>query len=150
MEQFISTKKAQVWSLDLIVASIIFLIGIIILYVYAINYSPQSKNQLDELLYEGNLASKLILSEDDFGILSDKKINQTKLDNLNNSDYQSLKRQLGVVNNFYFTFEGMEVGGIPVTYIGMQSSTEIDNLVRISSISIYKNKPIKFELFVWK
>ena len=63
MEQFILTKKAQVWSLDLIIASVIFSIGIIILYIYAINYSPETKNQLNELLYEGNLASKLILSD---------------------------------------------------------------------------------------
>ena len=67
-------KGGQAWSLDIVIASIIFIIGIISLYVYAINYSSQTKNQLDEFFYEGELASKLILSEKETGILSDGKM----------------------------------------------------------------------------
>ena len=67
----IKNKRAQAWSLDLVIASIIFIIGIIVLYVYAINYSSQAKDQLDELFYEGNLASELILSEKEQGISGD-------------------------------------------------------------------------------
>ncbi len=149
MEQFILTKKAQVWSLDLIIASIIFSIGIIILYIYAINYSPETKNQLNELLYEGNLASKLILSDSDIGILSDNKINQDKLNNFSNFDYQTKKNQIGLINNFYFTFEGLEINGNLTSYVGMINTPEVKNLIKITRLSIYKNKPIKFQLFVW-
>jgi len=149
MEQFILTKKAQVWSLDLIIASVIFSIGIIILYIYAINYSPETKNQLNELFYEGNLASKLILSDSDIGILSDNKINQDKLNDFNNFDYQTKKNQIGLINNFYFTFEGLEINGNPASYVGIINPPEVKNLIKITRLSIYKNKPIKFQLFVW-
>ena len=149
MAQFISTKKAQVWSLDLIVACIIFLIGILILYIYAINYTPETKNRLDELFYEGNLASKLILSENDYGILSENKINQTKLDDFYNADYQTKRKQLGLSNNFYFTFDGLEINEIPENYVGMINPSGVENLIKITRLSIYKNKPIKFQLFVW-
>jgi len=143
-------KKAQVWGLDLLVASIIFLVGIMVLYTYAVNYSSQSSNQLDEFFYEGNLASQLLLTNEDQGILSEGKINQTKLDNFSNLDYSSQKDTLGVGNNFYFVIEDLEVEGNPVEYIGQINSTEIENLVRVTRLTIYKNKPTKFEMNIWK
>lgn len=151
MEQFflIKNKRGQVWSLDLIIASVIFVSAIVILYVYAINYSSQTKNQLDELIYEGNLASQLILSDKNFGILSDGKINQTKLEEFYNFDYQTQKSKFGLVNDFYFTIDGLEINGSSVDYIGRTNSTEIESLMKVTRLAVYKNSPTKFELFVW-
>ncbi len=143
-------KKAQAWGLDLVIASVIFLIGIIILYVYAINYSSQTKNSLDEMLYDGNLASGLILSENDFGILSNGKVNQTKLDDFYNSDYQTKKNQIGLKYDFYFVMDDLEVNGNPLNYIGKSNISEIENLIQVTRLTIYKNKPIKFDIFVWR
>lgn len=143
------TKKAQAWSLDLIVASVIFSVGIIILYVYAINYSSQTKNQLDGLFYEGNLVSQLILSEKDYGILSEGKINQTKLNEFSNYDYPTKKNKLGITNDFYFTFSGMEINGTSENYVGKINDTSIENLVQVTRITLYKNKPVKFQVFIW-
>jgi hypothetical protein len=153
MEQFTlikpKAKKAQAWSLDLIVASVIFTAGIIILYVYAINYSSQTKNQLDGLFYEGNSASQLILSENDAGILSAGKINQTKLDEFYNYDYQTKKNKLGITNDFYFTFTGLEINGVPEDYVGKINNTAIENLIQVTRITLYENKPTKFQIFIW-
>jgi hypothetical protein len=150
MEQFIliKNKKAQIWGLDLIIASIIFLTGIIILFYYAINILPQSKNQLDEFFYEGNLASDLILSEDQYGILSESKVNQTKLESFNSWPNSTKKNLLGVTNNFYFTMEGMNVSNN--YYIGMINTSDTDTLVKVTRITIYNDRPTKFELYVWR
>jgi len=142
-------KKSQAWSLDLIVAVIIFMFGMIILYLYAINYSSQSRNQLDELFYEGSLAAKLILSEEVFGILSDGKINQTKLEDFYNLSYETQKTTLGLNNDFYFTFTGLEINETPVDYVGKINNTETENLIQITRLTVYKNTPIKFNIFSW-
>jgi len=101
------------------------------------------------LFYEGNLASKLILSEEDFGILSDGKISQSKLENFNNLNYESKKSLLGINNDFYFTVDELEIGGTPVDYIGKINNTETESLIQITRINVYKNIPVKFKIFVW-
>ena len=152
MGKFISTKynRGQIWSLDLLIAMVIFLIGIATLFYYAFNYSSQSKNQLNEFFYEGELASNLILSEENFGILSNGIVNQTKLNNFDGLDNKTKKNLLGVQNNFYFVMEGLEINDIEKSYVGIINTTQIDNIIKITRIAVYKNKPVKFELFVWK
>ena len=152
MEKFISTKynRGQIWSLDLLIAMVIFLIGITTLFYYAFNYSSQSKNQLNEFFYEGELASNLILSEENFGILSNGIVNQTKLNNFDGLDNKTKKNLLGVQNNFYFVMEGLEINDVEKSYVGIINTTQIDNIIKITRIAVYKNKPVKFELFVWK
>jgi hypothetical protein len=150
IENILKYKKAQVWSLDLLIAGIIFLIGVVILYNYAINYSSQSNSNLDELFYEGNLASDLILSGEDMGILSNNAINQSKLDAFYNLDDSTKKSNLGIKSNFYFTLENLEIEGTPTAYVGIMNSSQVDNLIQITRLTIYKNKPIKFQLFVWR
>ncbi len=143
-------KKAQVWGLDLVVASIIFLAGIILLYFYVINYSSQSRSQIEELSYDANLASTLILSEESAGIVSDGKINQTKLDEFYDTDYNSEKAQLGVTNDFYFTLDNLEINGSPVSYVGKLNETETASLVKLTRVTVYKDKLTKFEIFVYR
>ena len=150
MEQFISinSKEGQAWSLDIVIASVIFMIGIIVLYLYAINYLSKPDERLKEMFYEGNLASELILSKDDFGILTGHKVNQTKLDSFN-STYQNKKSLLGIRRNFYFVIDGLELGGSPAEYVGAKNP-DPENIVQITRITIYKDKPAKFQLYVWE
>lgn len=131
-------KRAQAWSLDLVIASVIFLIGVIVLYVYAINYTSQSSNNLDELFYEGNLASHFILSDDAWGILTDGKIDQDKLDAF---DCSTKKQEMSLTKNFYFILDD--------TDISCTVPTDPENIVKITRITIFNNKPTKFELFTY-
>jgi len=148
MEQYsLINKRGQAWGLDLTVAGVIFAAGIIILYFYAMNYGSQSQKQLDELFYEGNLAAELILSNEDFGILSNQIVNQTKLDQFY-VNYTARRSTLGIKDNFYFFMEGLEIGGSPADYVGI-NSTETENRIQISRITVYKEKPTKFLLYVW-
>lgn len=150
MDKSILTKKAQVWSLDLAVASLIFLMGIIILYLYAFNYLSQSDSSLKDIFYEGNVAAEILLSENSPGLLSNNKINQTKIDNFNEKNYTTKKRELNMHNDFYFTIDNLESNGQPIGYIGMINSSSIKNKIKITRFTIYKNKPSKLEFFVWK
>jgi len=143
----INKKKAQAWSIDLLIACFIFGVALTILYTYGINYSPQSKNNLNELFYQGNLAGEMILSED--GIISEGKINQTKLDEFASADYQEKKIKMGLKDNFYFSFENLKVNGVPVDYVGKMNETEIEDVVQVERISVYENKPIKFDIYLW-
>ena len=146
----IKNKKAQAWSLDVVIAIVIFMSGVIILYFYAINYFNQGAQQLDDLLYQGNTAAELLLGEDELGIVLDGKINQDKLENFYNSDYELKKMQLGVKDDFYFIIPNFEINGNPVEYAGKMSPADVKNSIKISRFSVYKNKPVKFELYVWR
>ena len=138
----INRKKGQAWSIDLVVASVVFIIAVIILYVYAVNYTSQSRDKLEELFYEGNLASELILSEDSFGIMSNSQVNQTKLAEYSN--YQLKKDAMGLRRNFYFNIQNN-----PLNY-GLTNSSPVENLIQITRITIGNNKLIKFQLYVWE
>ena len=168
MVKFISTrkikkiKKAQIWGFDLVIAVTIFLIGVVAAYIYAINFVSESQETLDALFYDGNLISSLILSYgtpenwnlnnvEIPGILTNKKINQTKLENfyeLDKTNYQNLKKLLGTKNEFYFNFTGMEILGQQIEGIG-KFPTEQKNLVKIERFTIYNEKPVKFALLMW-
>ena len=145
---FPKTRKGQVWGLDLFIAVVIFLAGIMILYLYSINYLSQSDGGLENLFYEGNLASELILSENDFGILTDSRVNQSKLNEFA-LNYDTRKKDIGVLHNFYFKMEGLEVSGNSTSYVGKMNTLAIENVIQITRIAIYKNTPTKFQLYVW-
>ena len=150
MIQFISIndKKAQAWSLDLVIAGVIFLAGVITLYIYAINYSSQSQSQLEELFFEADVAAELTLSGSNLGILSENKVNQTKLESFN-SNYPAKKATMGLRHDFYFTLGNLTLGGAPAAYVGQQNTSDVEHSIQITRITIYKNKPTKFQLYVW-
>lgn len=144
---FPKTRQAQAWSLDIVVATVIFTIGIIVLYFYSINNLARSDESLDNLFYEGNVAAELILSDDSYGILDGYEVNQSRINNFNSS-YDLRKASIGVTKNFYFTIDGLEIDGNAVEYIGVKPVTT-SNLIQVNRITIYKNKPVKFKLYIW-
>ena len=146
----IKNKKAQAWSLDVVIAIVIFMSGVIILYFYAINYFNQGAQQLDDLLYQGNTAAELLLGDDELGLVSNGKINQDKLNDFYASDYKLKKMRLGVKDDFYFILQNLEVNGTLVGYAGLMNSTAVKNSIKVSRFSVYKNKPIKFQIYVWR
>ena len=143
-------KKAQGWGLDLMVAVIIFVGILITIITYSINFTNSGTRHLEELFDEGNTASEVILSESYPGILTNESIDQAKLEQLNNTDYNEIKSLLGLKYDFYFTFPELNIEGIPAEYVGRINQTNVENLIKITRISVYNNKIIKFELFIWK
>ncbi|MFA4953669.1 MAG: hypothetical protein WC584_05585 [Candidatus Pacearchaeota archaeon] len=141
-------KQGQVWSLDVIVGITIFMAAMVILFFYAMNYTNQSEINMEDLSYQGNIASEFILSEQ-HGILTSNKINQTKLDSFYYSDYGAKKSELGVKDNFYFTLTDLEINGTFVDYVGKMNETDVKNVIQVTRFTIYKNKPVQFNIFIW-
>ena len=116
-------KKAQAWGFDMMIASIIFMSGIIIFYIYSLNYPKESQQTLDTLFSEGDFAAESLLSEGlptdwnsnnviRIGLTTEHKINNTKLErfyNLANSQsnpagYAKAKSILNTKYNFFMNF----------------------------------------------
>lgn len=164
VKSILTRKKSQAWGIDLMAAITIFTVGILSIYIYSINFSDETEDTLNELYYRGRSASSLLLSEgnpDNWsknnveipGILSQKKINQTNLEMLNNisqENYQEVTYMLGLGygNEFYFNFPGMEIEGEKVNGIGKKPE-DPENLIKIKRVTIYQNKPTKLNLFIW-
>ena len=162
-------KKGQIWGMDLVIATIIFSAAIAFFYLYTFNQSAESERLLEDLGYEGGIITDTLLSEGhpenwnetnvvQLGILTNGKINETKLEqfyNMSRNDYFSLKRVLNSRYNFYFFLEenmsitGQTIDGIGYTGI-TRNNLSAENIVKTERIVIYKNKPMGANLYIWK
>ena len=148
-ELFISmNKKAQGWGLDLIAALIIFIVILVTIITYAINYTNTGSNELNYLFDEASFASDIILSDNFPGILTNEAIDPEKLNNLISLNYQELKSELGLKDEFYIKFPGLNANGND--YIGKTNTTSVKNIVKYTRITIYDNKPINLDIYIWR
>ena len=157
-------KTAQAWGFDLMVAMTIFLAGILIFFLYTINLTNQTEEILDTLLYDGNAIVNSLLSEgfpinwdtsnvQKIGLLSNKKINVTKLENFNTlaeTDYLRTKAIFNTRFNYYMEFqENITLSLGEIEGIGLKPLNET-NVVQIKRVTIYKDKPATLSLQVWE
>ena len=159
-------KRAQAWGFDLIIATMIFLAGIIIFYIYSLNYPSEGRDTLDSLFYEGGVIAESLLSEgfpDDWtednvikiGLLNNGKVNETKLERLYNltNTTSGYSQSLSVFNtkyNYYFNFsESMVINSAKVDYIGKKDPI-VENLIKITRFTAYKNKPVSLNIYIWE
>ncbi|MBI2449633.1 hypothetical protein HYV49_05035 [Candidatus Pacearchaeota archaeon] len=141
-------KKAQVWSLDIIVGVTIFIIAIIIFYIYTINLSDEAESSSDDLNIDADFISSNILSEGSPrnwnktnvlipGIVTDNKINETKLvalAQLSKDNYDKSRQLLGTKYDYFVFLEnkdGLVYFGKNQCGIGSAKATE-------QNISIFK------------
>ncbi len=164
-------RKAQAWGFDMMVASLIFITGIIIFYIYAINYPKESQETLDKLFNEGEIITEMILSRglpDDWnennvvriGLTSEDKINETKLERFyaladsqsNPLGYVKAKSALNTRYNFFMNFSqqmvinGRSVAGIGNSFEGQSTK----NIIKITRATIYQNKIVSLNLYLWE
>lgn len=157
-------KKSQAWGIDLMVAMMIFSVGIISFYFYTLNSSEGAKETIDQLFYDGNLIANSILSEGypvnwessnviKIGITSENKINETKLENfysLSETDYTRTKNLFNTRFNYYFFIsEEMVIDGNVVEGIG-QKPVNYEDLIKITRLTLYKEKPVTLTIYIWK
>ncbi len=159
-----SNKKAQAWGFDIIVATGIFIFGIIAFFLYTINYPTGEQEKLDDLLYEGNIVADNLLSEgypenwttstvSKIGIMNNKVISQEKLEYFNeisSTDYGRTRTILGTKYNYFVNFSRpMQITGTNIEGIGLFPNNP-KNSIKISRVSIYQNKPVSIEVQVWE
>jgi hypothetical protein len=171
----INNKMGQAWGIDMIVAFMIFLIGILIFFVYSVNYSGEAKESLDSLSHDGEIVLNNILSEGypanwdpannskypiKIGILSENKINETKLERFydlakTDTNYSETKRIFNINYDYYFFMrENMTIGLDRVTGIGKPGVTNLNNidssnLIKLTRFTVYKEKPTTVYLYIW-
>jgi len=107
-------KKAQTWSLDVIIAIFIFIV-VIIGFFYIIDMSSKP-NEAEKLKDEGEAVPDILISsetgENQSAVL-EKKVDEGKIDELVEKSqtpegYEELKKELGIEGDFYIHFEDDE------------------------------------------
>lgn len=161
-------KKGQIWSFDLMVAITIFSIGFLIFYFYAFNNPNESKEIIENLKYDGKIISNYILSDGSpenwnstnlikIGILTDNKINQTKLEqfyNFSQTNYSETKKMFNTKYDYiFFLSNNMTIDSANVDYIGKpfidKDHIDAKNLIKITRFTSYDGMPTTAYLYIW-
>ncbi len=160
----ITSKRAQAWGIDLMIASIIFITGIISFYLYSLNAVDQTEDKLNSLSYDGNIIGDMILSEGlpknwneqnvvTIGILTENKINQTKLEkfyNMITNNYQKTKVLFNTKYDYYMLIsENFTINGQIKPGLGKQPQNQ-RNLAKITRFVIYKDKLQNLDIYIWQ
>ncbi len=167
------TNKAQGWGMDLIIAVTIFTFGLLAFFVYSLNSPGEAKEKIEALSYDGKILANTILSDGSpeswtpsevvkIGILSNDKINETKLKNFydmtrDSAGYENTKRLFDITYDYYFFLdEKMMIDTTEADGIGKPGVTRdsgygnAKNLVKITRYIIYKNKPMTAYFYIWE
>ena len=157
-------KGGQAWGFDAMMASIIFIAGIIVFYLYSLNLADQTDETLNKMLYDGNVIAESFLSEgapdnwdstnvQKIGLQTNNKINDTKLEifyQLSIIDYQKTKLLLNTNYNYYVFFqENITIDEAQIEGIG-SIPTNPKNLIKITRVTIYKDKPTTISIDIWE
>ncbi|NCN99132.1 hypothetical protein COU62_00560 [Candidatus Pacearchaeota archaeon CG10_big_fil_rev_8_21_14_0_10_35_219] len=154
-------KRGQAWGFDLMVASVIFITGIIIFFLYSLNYPTETQENLNALFYQGNRIANDLLSEGyppgwnttnvvKIGILSNEEINQTKLEMFNQLDYTNTKYLFNTRYDYFINFsEPIIIDENEIQFIGLRSA-ETQSIIKVSRIVAYKNKSTVLNIHIWE
>jgi len=126
------------------------------------------EENMQNLFYDGEIITNTILSEgypinwnetnvDKIGILSDNKINETKLErfyNLAQTDYEETKIIFNTKYNYYlFLDKNITINSVSIEGIGKpgvnKNNINTENLIKITRITVFENKPATAYLYVW-
>ena len=157
-------RKGQAWGIDLGVAFIIFFAGVVVFYFYALNQPNETEDLREILSYEGNSIASSILSEGypkdwnsnnvvTIGILSENKINETKLGRFYNLSLYEYAKTQNIFNTrfkYYYSLDkNMSIEGKELEGIGAKPANT-KNLIKITRFSIYQNKPTTAYVYIWE
>ena len=160
--KILKSKRSQAWGIDLIIGLVIFTAGVLAFYIFTLNYSHENLVTGDMIYGGSNIADSLLSegspenwnSEDviKIGLLSDGRINQTKLENfysLSLQDYVETKRLFNTNDNyFFFLSEKIMINSEEIEGIGLKPENP-ENLFKITRFTIYNHKPITMSLYIW-
>ena len=163
------SKRGLAWGVDLMMGVLIFMMGIIAFYFFIYNLGSNVDETFEELLLDSNIIIESLLSEGFplnwnttnvkiIGLLSDEKINMTKLEgfyNLSVDDYNRTRRIFNTRNHFYFSLdENMTFNGVEVEGFGMpdfdRNDIDVENLIVKRRLVVYENKPVIIQLYLWR
>ena len=121
--------KSQAFSMDIMIAFVIFLGTIFIFYSIISN---SGENKARDLQDDASKVMKVILSRDSNYRLTDGSIvNLTKIEDLLELDYEDLKRQLRIESDFCIYFEDVDGN---IIYLSEDKTGIGSNKISISDI----------------
>lgn len=156
-------KRAQAFGLDVIVASSLFILAAATFFFYSLNHSNESGKTYDLMSYQGENLADTLLSEGypenwneinalQTGILTGEKVNESKLQEFYDMayyDYTKTKYLFKITDEYYINFsQPLTVRGTNVPFIGRYEANP-DNLIKITRIINYENRPTKVFVYIW-
>jgi hypothetical protein len=162
-------KKAQAWGIDLMIAVVMFSMGIVTFYLYTINNPAESKEAMEFLFTDGKIIGDTILSEGvpadwnsldviKIGVLTDNKIDSAKLQqfyDLAQTNYSHTKKLFGTSYDYYFTLDknfttiGQNIDGIGKPGFDKNNINARD-LIKITRFSVYQDEPTAVYLYIFR
>lgn len=152
-------SKAQTFSFDFFIALTIFLISFSLIMIFwnFTNSQIQEKKILEELMDSAFSLSEIFFTEgvpkywnlDNvkvIGLMNENRLNQTKLNFLNDIGYENLKKTLNFDFDFIFKIKNQSE---PIYSFGLAPS-ESASVVKIQRISILNSSPVLIEVIVWE
>lgn len=172
MVLFTSARKSQIWSIEFIVALIIFISALFIFFKYSINLSNIQEITLKELVIDAKTVSNYLVSEglpkdwNTSNVISigltdgNYQLNTTKLGNFSQLDYITTKSMFSVVNDYYIFFtdkndttviineiEGIGKPGINRT--NLDALEDPSDVLKVFRFVLYNSTIIKMGIYVW-
>lgn len=161
-------KKNQIWSFDLVIATLIFLGVLIIFYKYSVNTVDIEEQGTDYLLLDAKLISSYLVSSghpedwttDNVTLIGltdgEMRLDQEKVEQFSeiaSLDYTESRRLLSTTHNYYVFFEDKE--GNPLEISGISSigkdylAENPSDLIKVVRFVFYDSKIIKLVVYVW-
>ena len=167
--------KAQVWSLDIVIAIVIFSAGLIIFYTYGSNLTKTDEDQLSYMLQDAKTISSFLVSSgypDNWTsqdvvtigltnsnfLINDSKVQ--KFSQLATTNYSITKKILSTRSDYFIYFEnnngttislngikGMGKSGVNQTNI--YESENPEQVISIYRFAIYNKQIIRIGVLVW-
>jgi hypothetical protein len=107
--------RGQVWSIDVLLAVVIFVSVILIFYVTMV---PRQKPQMKDLEIESGALKLELEKNNEFGFITNDEVNSTKfqafIDNAT-ANYTDLKKKLGVKGEFCLFYEDSDGNVVPIS-----------------------------------
>lgn len=164
-------KRGQIWSFDVMIASALFIVTILIFFTFSLNQSDETTEAFDLLFYDGNVLADNIMSEgypknwnsstvSIIGLTTDNRINQSKIEELYTmiyfeNNYTRTKNLFNTKYDYYFFLdENMTANSNSIEGIGYPGATKSNinsrNLIKVTRFTIYQNKTVPLYIYIWE
>jgi hypothetical protein len=163
-----STRKAQVWSLDLFIAVLIFLGGLLLFYKYSINLVDSQEQGASDLAVEAKIISSYLTSAGypqdwasgtvaSIGLTDgEARLSKSKVEefyDLALSNYTITRRLLSTQYDYLVEFKNKDNNPVSigtVQKIGKDYTTyNPENIIKITRFVFYNSSIIKMEVYAW-
>ena len=168
----LTLTKAQVFSLDLIIAVLIFGSAVLIYYKNITNLSDQDEALLDNILIDAKIISNSLMSSgyktnwnkdnvERIGITDDNRVSEAKLAEFSKIPYKESKKLFGTIYDYYVFFTDRNnniiyinsslegIGKLGVNSTNIQTVENPKKLVKVTRLIVKESEIEKMVIYLW-